>query len=85
MILFPGRHSRADALAIHGAAIGEVAVGGVLMLLVAAVLEGVFRETVVNTDLRLIIAFTSFLFWTLYFMLVGRGAGFRVRPPGSDS
>ena len=85
LILFPGRHSRADALAIHGAAIGEVAVGGVLMLLVAAVLEGVFRETVVNTDLRLIIAFTSFLFWTLYFMLVGRAAGVPARPPRSDS
>jgi uncharacterized membrane protein SpoIIM required for sporulation len=72
LILFPGRHSRADALAIHGAAIGEAAVGGVLMLLVAAVLEGVFRETVANTDQRLIIAFVSFLFWTLYFTFVGR-------------
>ena len=72
LILFPGRYSRTDALAIHGAAIGEVAVGGVLMLLVAAVLEGIFRQTVVNTDQRLAIAFTSFLFWTLYFMFVGR-------------
>jgi uncharacterized membrane protein SpoIIM required for sporulation len=72
LILFPGRHSRADALAIHGAEIGEVAVGGVLMLLVAAVLEGVLRETVANTDQRLAIAFVSFLFWTLYFTFVGR-------------
>jgi uncharacterized membrane protein SpoIIM required for sporulation len=72
LILFPGRYTRSDALAIHGAAIGEVAVGGVLMLLVAAVLEGVFRQTVVSTDQRLAIAFTSFLFWTLYFTFVGR-------------
>jgi uncharacterized membrane protein SpoIIM required for sporulation len=72
LILFPGRHSRTDALAIHGAAIGEAAVGGVLMLLVAAVLEGVFRQTIVNTDQRLGIAFASFLFWTLYFSFVGR-------------
>jgi uncharacterized membrane protein SpoIIM required for sporulation len=72
LILFPGHHSRADALAIHGAAIGEVAVGGVLMLLVAAVLEGVFRQTVVSTDQRLLIASASFLFWALYFSFVGR-------------
>jgi uncharacterized membrane protein SpoIIM required for sporulation len=78
LILFPGPHSRADALAIHGSAIGEAAVGGVLMLLVAAVLEGVFRETVANTDQRLIIAFASFLFWTLYFTFVGRAS----RPAG---
>jgi hypothetical protein len=42
------------------------------MLLVAAVLEGVFRQTIANTDQRLGIAFTSFLFWTLYFTFVGR-------------
>jgi len=72
LILFPGRYSRADALAINGTAIGEVAVGGVLMLLVAAVLEGIFRQTIVNTDVRLAIAFTSFVFWALYYTLVGR-------------
>ncbi len=72
LILFPGRYSRADALAIHGTAIGEVAVGGVLMLLVAAVLEGIFRQTIVNTDQRLAIAFTSFAFWALYYTFVGR-------------
>jgi uncharacterized membrane protein SpoIIM required for sporulation len=72
LVLFPGRYSRADALAIHGSTIGEVAVGGVLMLLVAAVLEGVFRETVANTDQRLLIALISLLFWTLYFLLTGR-------------
>jgi uncharacterized membrane protein SpoIIM required for sporulation len=72
LILFPGRYTRADALSLHGAAIGEVAVGGVVMLVVAAVLEGVFRETVVNTDQRLTIAFVSFLVWTLYFTFAGR-------------
>jgi uncharacterized membrane protein len=36
------------------------------------VLEGIFRETVANTDQRLIVAFISFLFWTLYFVFVGR-------------
>jgi uncharacterized membrane protein SpoIIM required for sporulation len=73
LVLFPGRHSRTDALAIHGAAIGEVAVGGVLMLLVAAVLEGVFRQTIANTDQRLAIAFASLLLWMVYFTFAGRG------------
>ena len=72
LILFPGRYSRVDALAIRGAAIGEVAVGGVIMLMVAAVLEGVLRQTISNTDLRLAIAFASFLLWTLYFAFAGR-------------
>jgi uncharacterized membrane protein SpoIIM required for sporulation len=72
LMLFPGRHTRADALALHGAEIGEVAVGGVLMLLVAAVLEGVFRETVGNTDQRLAIAFATFVLWTAYFSFAGR-------------
>jgi uncharacterized membrane protein SpoIIM required for sporulation len=73
LILFPGRHSRADALAIDGTAIGEVAVGGVLMLLVAAVLEGVFRQTIANTDERLAIAFATLALWTVYFTFAGRG------------
>jgi len=72
LVLFPGPYSRTDALAVHGGAIGETAVGGVLMLLAAAVLEGVFREAVASTDQRLTIAFATFLFWTLYFCLVGR-------------
>jgi len=81
LVLFPGRHSRADALALHGSTVGEVAVGGVLMLLVAAVLEGVFRQTVANTDQRLAIAFTTLLFWTLYFTFMGRRKMLRRKMP----
>jgi len=72
VVLFPGQRSRADALAADGMAIGDVAVGGVLMLLVAAVLEGVFRQTIANTDGRLAVAFATLVFWTVYFTLAGR-------------
>jgi len=72
IVLFPGRHSRADALSLHGPIAGTVAVGGVLMLLVAAVLEGVFRQVITDTDTRLTVAFTSLLFWVAYFSLAGR-------------
>jgi uncharacterized membrane protein SpoIIM required for sporulation len=72
LVLFPGRRSRADALALDGTAIGEVAVGGVVMLLVAAVLEGIFRQTIANTDGRLAVAVATLLFWTVYFTFAGR-------------
>ena len=71
-VLFPGRQTRAAALAESGAVVGTVAAGGVLMLLVAAVLEGVFRQTIGDTNLRVSVAAGTLLFWTLYFTLAGR-------------
>jgi len=72
LALFPGHRTRATALAAHGTAIGEAAVGGVVMLFVAAILEGVFRQTVTNTDQRLAVAFFSLVFWVAYFGFVGK-------------
>jgi uncharacterized membrane protein SpoIIM required for sporulation len=71
-VLFPGRVTRAAALAAAGPVVGAVAGGGVLMLLVAAVLEGVFRQTIVDTNRRMEIAAVSLLLWTSYFLLTGR-------------
>ena len=71
-VLFPGHESRAAALAAAGPLVGAVATGGVLMLLVAAVLEGVFRQTIVDTNHRMEIAAITFLFWTAYFVFAGR-------------
>jgi len=72
LILFPGRLTRTDALSLHGADIGQAAVGGVVMLFVAAFLEGVCRQTIVNTDQRLLIAIASLFLWVAYFTLAGR-------------
>jgi uncharacterized membrane protein SpoIIM required for sporulation len=71
--LFPGRESRVEALAGAGPIVGAVATGGVLMLLAAAVLEGFFRQTIVDTNQRLEVAAVTFLFWTSYFVFAGRG------------
>ncbi len=71
-VLFPGRRARAAALADSGAVVGTVAGGGVLMLLVAAILEGVFRQTIGDTNLRVSIGAATLIFWTLYFTLGGR-------------
>jgi uncharacterized membrane protein SpoIIM required for sporulation len=72
LVLFPGRYTRADALQLYGPTTGEVAVGGVLMLLVAAVLEGVFRQLIADTNVRLSVALASLLLWTVYYALTGR-------------
>lgn len=72
LVLFPGEHTRTDALSLYGPRAGEVAVGGVVMLLVAAVLEGVFRQVIASTDARLAIGAASLLLWTLYYVRAGR-------------
>ena len=52
----------------------QMAVGGVLMLFVAAILEGGFRQLVQSTPLRFAIGLSVAALWVLYFSLCGRGA-----------
>src|SRR5207245_3419142 len=52
-VLFPGRYSRIENLALHGRLAAQVAVGAVLMLFVAAIIEGGFRPLVHSAPLRL--------------------------------
>jgi len=73
-MLFPGRYSRVENLAMHGRLAGQMAVGAVLMLLVAAFLEGGFRQLVQSTPLRFIIGFGVGALWLAYFSLAGRSA-----------
>jgi hypothetical protein len=49
-----------------------MAVGAVLMLFVAAILEGGFRQLVANTPLRFAIGFGIGALWLAYFSLAGR-------------
>ena len=73
-ILFPGRHTRLENLALHGRRAAQLAVGGVLMLFVAAILEGGFRQLVQSTPLRLAIGSGMALLWIVYFGFSGREA-----------
>jgi len=73
-MLFPGRYSRIENLALHGRLAAQMAVGAVLMLFVAAFLEGGFRQLVASTPLRLIIGLGVGALWVAYFSLAGRGA-----------
>jgi len=65
-ILFPDRYSRVDSLALHGRAAAEIAVGAVMMLFVAAILEGGFRQLVASTPGRFAIGAATAIAWLTY-------------------
>jgi uncharacterized membrane protein SpoIIM required for sporulation len=71
-ILFPDRYSRTDSLAIYGPRAAEIAVGAVLMLFAAAILEGVFRQLIASTPWRFAIGGATGLTWLAYYTQVGR-------------
>jgi uncharacterized membrane protein SpoIIM required for sporulation len=71
-MLFPGRYSRLENLAMHGRLAAQMAVGAVLMLFAAAILEGGFRQLVASTPLRFAIGFGCGALWLAYFCLAGR-------------
>jgi uncharacterized membrane protein SpoIIM required for sporulation len=73
-VLFPGRMSRVESLASEGRLAAQIAVGAVLMLFVAAILEGGFRQLVQATPLRFAIGWTIGLLWLVYFTRAGRKA-----------
>jgi uncharacterized membrane protein SpoIIM required for sporulation len=73
-MLFPGRYSRVESLALHGRQAGTIAVGAVLMLFVAAFLEGGCRQLVASTPGRFAIALATAIFWLAYFRYAGRSA-----------
>jgi uncharacterized membrane protein SpoIIM required for sporulation len=71
-IVFPGRHTRLENLAVGGREAGVVAVGACAMLFVAGVIEGVFRQTVLHVGARYALAGFTVLCWSLYFGRAGR-------------
>ena len=73
-LAFPGKMRRVDAMAKAGRMTGNVAMGCVLMLLLAAVLEGFGRQMINDDTTRYLIAAVSFLGWMSYFYLLPRRA-----------
>ncbi|HEY7301817.1 MAG TPA: stage II sporulation protein M [Xanthobacteraceae bacterium] len=73
-ILFPGPYTRVENLALHGRQAALIAAGAVLMLFIAAILEGGFRQLVQSTALRLAIGVGFAAFWIGYYALGGREA-----------
>lgn len=72
---FPGNASVLDAAAAAGRRAAQVMTGVVLMLVVAALLEGFGRQMVDSTPSRLIVGGFMLVFWTGYFFAFRRKAG----------
>ncbi|MEM9267915.1 MAG: stage II sporulation protein M [Pseudomonadota bacterium] len=71
-VLFPGQRTRKDALHYHGRDAVKLAILAATMLVVAAILEGYFRQTVQDPGLRLTIGWGIGALWVAYLTLAGR-------------
>ena len=72
-LVFPGRHRRLHNLAIGGRVAGTAVLGAVIMLFVAGLIEGVFRQTVTSVPWRWAMVGATATFWLYYYLRVGRG------------
>jgi uncharacterized membrane protein SpoIIM required for sporulation len=69
---FPGERSRLDALAYAGRKAAVVAMGGVVMLAIAGLLEGFGRQLIQSAEIRFAVGGIMLLFWIVYFSFGGR-------------
>lgn len=72
-LVFPGRHQRLENLARRGRQAGVIVVGAVAMLLVAGLIEGIFRQTVTNVGVRYAVVLLNSVLLTAWLVLCGRG------------
>jgi uncharacterized membrane protein SpoIIM required for sporulation len=72
-IAFPGASTRLDGLRERGRQAAVIVVGAVLMLFVAGLIEGIFRQTVTSVPIRFAVAGVTAIAWTAYFGFAGRG------------
>jgi uncharacterized membrane protein SpoIIM required for sporulation len=71
-MLFPGRYSRLESLAIHGRQAALIVGGAIGMLFIAGIIEGGFRQLIDVTSGRFAFAAVTAVLWLFYFMS-GRG------------
>ncbi len=72
-VAFPGRKTRMQSMREAGNNAAMVIIGAVIMLFLAALLEGFGRQLINNDRVRYVIAWTTLLFWLGYFYLPRRG------------
>lgn len=70
-LVFPGRHSRLDSLAVEGRHAAVVVIGCIALFLVAGVIEGYFRQLVQLQSARLALAVATTALWAAYFGVLG--------------
>jgi uncharacterized membrane protein SpoIIM required for sporulation len=73
-ILFPDRMTRLESLAAQGRNAAQIAIGAVMMLFVAGILEGGFRQLIQPTESRFVIGATTTIVWLAYYVFAGRPA-----------
>lgn len=71
-LLFPGEQRRLASLAKAGRKAAVLVIGAVMLLFVAAILEGFARQLVQSTEIRYLVAALMLMFWAWYFIFVGR-------------
>ena len=71
-VVFPGRHSRLAGIARRGRRVGQVVIGAVVMLFLAALLEGFFRQLVLHEGVRWTVAALTAMAWAFFYSLCGR-------------
>jgi uncharacterized membrane protein SpoIIM required for sporulation len=71
-LVFPGRHTRLDAMARRGREAGVVVLGAIGMFLLAGLIEGIFRQTVGSVAVRTALAAITAAGWLAYFLVAGR-------------
>jgi uncharacterized membrane protein SpoIIM required for sporulation len=74
-LIFPGVYSRLENLARRGREAAAVAVGAASLFLLAALLEGFFRQLVHDEGVRLTVALVTTVAWGAYFLRAGRPRG----------
>jgi uncharacterized membrane protein SpoIIM required for sporulation len=70
-MLFPGRRTRSAQLAAAGRGTAPLIVGAVIMLFIAAIIEGYIRQMFPDMRLRWGVAAATAAFWMWYFLFVG--------------
>jgi uncharacterized membrane protein SpoIIM required for sporulation len=71
-VVLPGRHTRLANLAIQGRKAGILVLGSVALLLLAALIEGFFRQLVTAIEIRWLMVLFTIVLWIMYFALIGR-------------
>ncbi len=71
-LLFPGRHTRLETLALRGRQAAALVIGAVALFFIAALIEGLFRQLVQSVPVRYSVVGATFAMWALYFAVAGR-------------
>lgn len=73
-LVFPGRARRLDALAAAGRRAAAVVLGSLALFFLAGLIEGYFRQLVLDDAPRYALAAATAVLWTAYFGVLGRRA-----------